>query len=232
MNRKRIFYLVLFTIICALGLQARGSGVPDGVTVKDNQVYAMYGDRLEALTENLKLPFDVLVNTNGYFTVADGKERKLLEGEVIRRDGWLLEPGGSISPVFDNVAMRKGQVYVVRDGEATKLKGTMVFPNNMSVNSDGSGANLPSDNVRLADGQLFWLDGTPIPAKDSISLKNGCVVVQRDGSLLPPLSPGQMMGMNDGTKVFGNGTIQKPDGTSFKLREGQTILVAGAVYSR
>ena len=233
MNRIRIFHLVLLTIICAPGLQARGSDAPDGATVKDNQIYAMYGDRLEALTDNLKLPFDVLVNTNGYFTVGNGKERKLQEGEVIRSDGWMVEPNGSTQPVFDHIAMIKGMVYVVRDGTATLLEGPMLFPNNMSIiNSNGVGANLPSGNLRLVDGQLFRMDGTPFPGKDSISLKNGHVVVQRDGSLLPPVMPGRYMGLNNGTKVFADGTVQNQDGTTaFQLREGQTILVPGAIYS-
>ena len=218
-------------IVCALRLQAQGSGTPDAVTVKDNQVYAMYGDRMEVLTENIEFPSDVVVNTNGYFAVGDGKERKLLEGEVIRSDGWLVEPGGLIQPVFDHVAMIKTQVYVVRDGEATALKDTMVFSNKMSINPDGTGVNLPAGNLHLVDGQLFRLDGTVIPAMDSVSLINGRVVAQRYGSVVPPLLPGQMMAMDDGTEVFSDGTILKPNGTTFKLHEGQTILITGPVFS-
>ena len=230
MNRIRNFYLALFTIVCAAGVQAQDTGAPDAVTVKDDQVYAMNGDRLEALTENVNFPSDIVVNTNGYFTVADGKKRKLLEGEVIRRDGWLVEPTGSIQPVVDHVAVIAGKVYVVRDGEATALADTMVFSNKMSINPDGSGANLPAGNLHLADGQLFRLDGTAIPAMDSVSLINGRVVSERSGSLIPPLLPGQMMGMDDGTKVFGDGTIVEPDGTTTKLHEGQTILFTGARF--
>jgi hypothetical protein len=232
MKRKRILYLALIAIVCALDLRAQDSSVPDAVTFKDNQVYAMRGDNVEALTESLKFPSDVVVNTDGHFTVAGGKERQLITGEALRSDGWLVEPEGSIQPVFDHVAMINRQVYVVRGGEATVLRDPMVFSNNITINPDGTGANLPAGNLHLVDGQLFRLDGTPIPAMDSVSLINGRVVADRYGAVLPPLSPGQMMGMDDGTKVFGDGTIQKLDGTTVKLHEGQTILINGAVYGR
>jgi len=231
MKMKRISHLIFIAMICTSGLRAWGDGEPDGVTVKDNQVYAMYGDKLEMLTENLKLPFGVEVYTNGYFKVGDGKKRELMDGEVIRRDGWLVEPSGSVQPVYNHVAMIKGQVYVVRDGEANVIKGTMVFSNGMSLNSGGYGDNLPGGNLRLADGQLFQMNGTPIPAMDSASLKNGQVVVQRDGSLIT-LSSNEIMGMDDGSRVYGDGTIQKRDSSTFKLHKGQTILIPGAVYSR
>jgi hypothetical protein len=81
------------------------------------------------------------------------------------------------------------------------------------------------------DGQLFRLDGTAIVPKDTVTLKNGRVVVQRDGSLIS-LSPVQIMGMNDGTRVRGDGLIQNPDGTTVQLHEGQTILVEGVIVRR
>jgi hypothetical protein len=86
-------------------------------------------------------------------------------------------------------------------------------------------------SVRLMDGQLFRMDGTPVDAKDTATLKNGVVVVQKDGSLIR-LAPVQIMGMNDGTRVRGDGQVQKPDGTTSQLREGQTILIEGALLSR
>jgi hypothetical protein len=78
------------------------------------------------------------------------------------------------------------------------------------------------------DGQMFQLDGTPILSKDTISLKDGKVVVQKEGKLIC-LSPAETMGMNDGTSVRGDGLIQKRDGTQSQLVEGQTIVIAGAL---
>lgn len=232
MNINRILLLVWLPIFFGLALPVRALAEVDGATVKDNQVYAIQGDQLEPLTQNLKLPFKVEVYTNGTFKVGkDGKPRQIREGQVVRNDGWLLNPDGSIEPVFDHVMMKNGRVYVVRDGQATALTKTMTFPNGMTLEPNGDGSNLPGGQIRLQDGQLFRLNGTPIQARDTISMKNGRVVVQKNGTLIP-LSPVQIMGMDDGTRVRGDGTIWKHDGTTFQLKEGQTILVAGARYGR
>jgi hypothetical protein len=231
MNPNRIVCAFLLAIACAPALRAQTDSSVDGVTVKGDKVYGIQGGSLEVLMDNLKLPFDVEVTTNGSFMVARGKERKLEEGQVLRSDGWLLNPDGSMQPVFDHVTMRNGHVMVVRDGEATRLTEPMRFPNNLSIAPDGS-CNYPDGSPsRLADGQAFRLDGTAIPAKDAVTLKSGRVVVQKDGTLIP-LSPGHIMGMNDGTRVYGNGQIQKHDGTTTQLRDGQTILIAGPVIKR
>jgi hypothetical protein len=38
--------------------------------------------------------------------------------------------------------------------------------------------------------------------------------------------------MNDGTKVFGDGTVIMKDGTSRKLAEGEVLTVEGVVTRR
>lgn len=232
MNTNRILLVVLLASLSIPIFRARAADNVDGVTVKNQEVYEIQGDKLDPLTQNLKLAFDVEVSTNGTFKVGDdGKERQIQEGQVVRNDGWLLNPNGSVEPVFDHVAMKNGRVYVVRDGESSALSKEMTFPNGMTVNPEGYGSNLPDGRIRLQDGQLFHLDGTPIQAKDTISMKNGRVVVQKSGTLIP-LSSVQIMGMDNGTRVRGDGTIWKRDGTTFQLKEGQTILVEGAKYSR
>lgn len=229
MKTNRILLVILLTILSMPMFQAAAEGV-DGVTVKDGDVYSLQGGKLAPLTETLNLPFDVEVNTNGTFKVGkDGKDRQIQEGQVVRNDGWILNPNGAIQPVFDHVVMTKGQVYVVKDGQSTALDKTMVFPNGMSLNPQGYGSNLPGGVKRLVDGQLFRLDGRPIQAKDTVSLKNGQVVVQKNGSLIP-LQSVQVMGMDDGSRIYGSGLIEKRDGQQIKLREGQTILLDGAYY--
>lgn len=228
---NRIFPFVLFALICAPLSRALAADAVDAVTVKDDKVYAIRGDKKDqdVLAANLSFPDKVGITTNGIFTVADGKERKLEEGQVLRRDGWLLNANGSVQPVIDHLAMKEGQAYLVRDGQSAPLTKPLAFPNGMSVNPDGYGSNLPGGRSRLIDGQLFRLNGSILQGKDTATLKNGHVVVQRDGSMVP-LAPVTVMGMNDGTRVYGDGTIQKHDGSTFKLREGQTILIDGAFY--
>ena len=228
MNRIICAFLL---IIGAPLLHAQPGSSMDGVTVINNKVYSLRDGASEILTDNLRFPFDVEVTTNGTFTVAQGKDRKLMEGQVLRSDGWLLNPDGSMQPVFDHVAMQNAHVIVVRDGEATTLTQPMRFPNNLYIAPDGTCSYPDGSPSRLADGQLFRLDGTAIPAKDAVTLKKGRVIVQKDGTLIH-LSAMQIMGMNDGTRVYGSGMIQKHDGATFQLREGQTILVAGPVIKR
>jgi hypothetical protein len=231
MNMNRINCAFLLIIASALPLHAQTDSSVDGATVKNGEVYALHDGASEALADNLKLSSEIEVTTNGTFTVADGKERKLAEGQLLRSDGWLMNPNGSMQPVFDHVTMKNGQVIVVRDGEAEKLTEPMRFPNNLTIAPDGS-CNYPNSGPsRLADGQLFRLDGTAIPPKDIVTFKNGRVTVQKDGKLIS-LSPGEIMGMNDGTRVYGDGLIQMHDGTKSQLREGQTILIAGPLINR
>lgn len=228
MKTSRILSILLLAAATVFSLQAQTDGQVDGVTVKDQKVYSMSGDKLEILADNLKFPFNVEVDTNGCFTVGKGKARTLQAGQVIRRDGWLLNPDGSVEPVFDHVTMQGGVVKVVRDGLAEPLAKPMNFANGLSLAPDGSCVYPDGAHARLMDGQLFRLDGTPIASKDTITLKNGGVVVQKEGTLIR-LSPVQIMGMNDGTRVRGDGSIQKRDGTTIQLREGQTILIEGAL---
>src|SRR5678816_3413917 len=59
------------------------------------------GKPVEA-TNEVKFPKDIVINTNGMFTVAGGKERSLGEGQVLTRDGMLTSPDGSVVPVEDH----------------------------------------------------------------------------------------------------------------------------------
>jgi len=219
--------LAFLAVVWTPSLQAQTDKSVDGVTVKNEIVYAMRGSQLDALTDVLKFPYDIEVNTNGYFKVGNGRDRKLEEGQVLRSDGWLLNQDGSLWPVFDYVTMKEGKVIVTRDGQAETLTKTMTFPNHLSISPDGSCVYPNGGNARLADGQLFQLDGSSVPSKDTVTMKNGRVVVQKSGTLIT-LAPTQIMGMNDGRRVQGDGTIKNRDGTTTQLQEGQTVLLDGA----
>ena len=221
-----LFCLCFLSGICAPSLHAQSDNAANGVTVRGGKIYKIQGDQLAELNEVLKLPFDVEVDTNGTFKVADGKERKLGEGQIIRRDGWLVSPDGSVQPVFDHVVMRAGHVMVVRDGQATPLAAAMTFPSGWTVQPDGTCSNTKSGYARLQDGQVFKLDGSAIMTKDAATLINGRVVVQRDGSMFT-LNPVQIMGMNDATQVYGDGRIQPRGGAVRQMRAGQTVLFDG-----
>ena len=224
------FCLVLLLVMGPFSLRAKADSAIDEATIKGTQAYGIRGEQLDALEDVLKFPFEVEVNTNGTFKVSGGKERKLREGQIIRRDGWLVYTDGTIRPVFDHVGMIAGRVTVVRDGQAQTSTERMVFPNGLTIDPDGSCVFPDGNRSRLADGQLFRLDGTSIPPKDSATFKNGRVVVQKSGTLIaldPTIASVQAMGMSDGSRVQGNGTIRRQDGTIIPLPEGKTVLFAG-----
>jgi len=226
--------ICLWSLIAGLApsLLAQTSSSADSVTFKDNQVYAIQGDQQELITTNLQFPRDVEISTNGTFTVGTGKERKFEEGQVLLRDGWLLSPDGSFQPVLDHVMKKEGRVLIVRDGQAENLPQAITFPNQAGVTPDGFYTYPGSGRqVRLNDGEWFELDGTPIPNQDAATLINGQVVMQRGGSRIP-LQTAQRMGMDDGTWVSWDGTIQPFTGPAYKLREGQTVLIAGPNIKR
>jgi hypothetical protein len=214
-------------VFCVTSLQAQVDPSIDSVTLKDKEIYYLRAGHWEPATNVIKLPFEVEVKTNGVFTVAGGRERKLADGQVIRKDGRLVNPNGAVQAVFDHVEMLGGTATVIRDGKPEPLTETMTFPNQLTISPDGSVVYPSGDRSRLADGQLFRLDGTSVPAKDAVTMKDGHVVVQRGGKLIP-LGPTQIMGMNDGSKVQGDGLVTKMDGTESQLTEGQTILIDGA----
>lgn len=231
LNMNRILFLVFLTFCCIPMLRAQESEATqdsDGATIKQGKPYSIQGDDLQLITKNLDLPFNIVVTTNGNFTVGKGSERALSEGQILKSDGWLISPDGSAVPVFDHVAMSEGRVVLVRDGDSQILTDPMTFPNGLNIGPDGSCAYPSGAHARLMDGQMFQLDGTPILSKDTISMKHGQVVVQKEGKLLY-LAPAETMGMNDGTSVRGDGLMQNRDGTQSWLVEGQTLVIPGAL---
>lgn len=230
---KRVLCLLICVFTGAALLHAQDKGVVStsaGATINQGKVYSIRDDELELLTNNLNLPLEITISTNGSFIVGKGRERALSEGQILKSDGWLLSPDGSTEPVFDHVAMGGGNVVVVRDGDPQILSDQMVFPNGLTICPDGSCVYPNFSHARLMEGQMFRLDGTPILSRDTISLKNGQVVVQKEGKLIP-LLPTQIIGMNDGTGVRGDGVIMQRDGTQSRLIEGQTLVIAGALVS-
>ena len=165
--------------------------------------------------------------TNGTFRVSQGKTRHLQEGQLLRPDGYLLNPDGSIMPVCDHIAMSGSKVVVFKDGEGEALTDTLVLPDGTGINPDGTYLRPNGRRSRLVDGQLLTLEGASIRRLDTITLRNGQVVVYKSGVLIPLKAPYEIMGMYDGTRVRGDGLVTSKEGTTSHLTEGQTITVEG-----
>ena len=81
------------------------------------------------------------------------------------------------------------------------------------------------------DGELFQFEGSALPARDTITMQDGRVMVQKDGTMLV-VSPARSIMMNDGTKVLGDGTVIDFNGRQTKLSKGQILVVEGVVRKR
>jgi hypothetical protein len=175
----------------------------------------------------MTMPGGIEVFTNGTFRISQGKTRHLQEGQLLRLDGYLLNPDGSIMPAFDHIAMSGPKVMVFRDGEGEALTDTLVLPDGTGINPDGTYVRPNGRRSRLVDGQLLTLAGVAMGGLDTIRFINGKVIVYKSGALIPLQTPNVIIGMYDGTRVRGDGFINFRDGTTAQMAEGQTITVEG-----
>jgi uncharacterized cupin superfamily protein len=217
--------------ILASGLTGAEKSVEGASLITGKMMIVEEGGKTVPMEENVVLPGDIKVSTNGTFTVKGGKKRTLQEGQVLDKEGMLTSPDGSVVPVVDHITMKKGQLLVVQDGDSTPLDHEILFPDGSKIVPDGTLRTRDGRLKRLIDGDLLKLDGEALPTRDTITLLNGTVVVQKDGSPVK-LSPNQTIMMNDGTKVFGNGTVLMKDGSKVTLSEGQIVPVEGVVAPR
>jgi|SRR5208283_4586243 len=223
----RVLVIIQFFLEAnAVLLFAQANSSTEGVTCLTNRTLLQRRGGWTLLESQMTMPGGITVFTNGTFRVNEGKTRHLEAGQILRADGILLNPDGSVMPVFDHIAMSNGRVTVFRDGEGEAQTDTLVLPDGTGINPDGTYAR-PGRSSRLVDGQLLTLEGVPMRGLDTISFRNGKVVVYKSGALIPLPSPNVIMGMYDGTRVRGDGFITFPDGTTSQLTEGQTITVEG-----
>lgn len=230
MNAKQIAVscAVLSLCLCA---SVFGQGGVEKVLNQDGKVQAQVSGQLQPMKAAVAFPSGIVVNTNGAFKVGQGKERELENGQAITADGMLHKTDGTVTPVFDHYVSKGGRVYVIKNGGApTPLGQNVTLPDGTVLSPDAMLRVGGGRIQRLLDGQTLRLDGNVIPAQDTVTLKNGKVVVQKDGALIPVSSS---IMMNDGTKVMANGTMISFDGKkTTKLKEGETITLPGAVLKR
>ena len=228
MNIRSFFRITVLLFAWPNLIFAAPPSAPERVQFKADHVYVWPDGQILAAPDEVKLPFDIVVQTNGAFTVKGGKQRQLHEGESLGADGMLTKSDGTIVPVMDHVTFNRGRVVVVKDGEASELTSVLKLGDGTTIAPDGQITPRVGSPRRLLDGELFRLEGGSLPARDSVTLQNGRVSVQKDGSKIE-VEPGRSITMNDGTKVFGDGTVVKFNGEKLKLTEGQILTLEGVV---
>ncbi|MBI1176125.1 hypothetical protein GC207_01660 [bacterium] len=198
----------------------------DQVRVEDGKLIATAKGKAFSPTNSVVMPFKIKVMTNLTFTVADGSPRKLKDGQILGKDGNLQSPDGSLVPVMDHITQNGGKVLICKDGVAKPVSGETTLGDGSKVFADGTYIDQSGHPTKLLDGQLIMLSGSKIPATDTATMKDGKVVVQKDGSLIT-LRPAQTMMMSDGTRVTGDGTVIGKDGKTTHLGEGELVKIEG-----
>jgi hypothetical protein len=224
----RILVVILFFLEAnAVLLFAQANSSLEAVTCLTNRTLLQRGTGWTLLESPMTMPGGIKVFTNGTYQVNEGKTRHLEGGQLLRADGFLLNTDGSAMPVFDHIVMSNGKVMVFKDGEGEGLTTALTLPNGSVINPDGSYSRPYLRRSRLVDSQLLTLEGASMMGLDSITLRDGKVVVCKSGRLIQLESPLQTMGMYDGSRIRGDGLLTSRDGTTSKLTEGQTITVEG-----
>ncbi len=198
------------------------------VEFRNKKVLALPTGKILTAPNEIALPFDIVVRTNGTFTVKGGQARQLLEGEILGSDGMLIKFDGSIVPVIDHVTMNRGKVVLFKDGVATEVNGLLQLSDGSSIVPEGVITPYGGAPRRLLDGEIFKLNGGSVPARDTITMQNGKVIVQKDGSQFT-VEPNRSVTMNDGTKVLSDGKIIKFNGDEVTVSEGQIYTLEGVV---
>lgn len=211
----------------AVLLFAQANSSIETVTCLTNRTLLQQGAGWTLLESPMTMPGGIKVFTNGTYQVNEGKTRHLGTGQLLRADGFLLNADGSAIPVFDHIVMSNGKVMVFKDGEGEALTTALTLPDGSVINPDGSYSRPYVRQSRLVDGQLLTLQGASMRGLDTITLRNGKVVVCKSGRLIQLQSPLETMGLYDGSRVRGDGLLTSRDGTTSKLAEGQTITVEG-----
>ena len=230
MNRTTWGSLAIIQFSLAVSAQllfAQPNSATDGAICLTNRSLLQRGGELTLLEAEMTMPGGINLLTNGTFRVNQGKPRTLKEGQILREDGFLLNPDGSTLPVCDHIAMSGNTVMVFKDGDSAALTAPMTLVDGSIINPDGTYARPNVPHSRLVDGQMATLEGSPLPGLDTISFRDGKVFVYKNGAVIPLQSPTVIMGMYDGTRVRGDGFITFHNGTTMQLTEGQIITVPG-----
>src|SRR5437868_6373571 len=111
--------ITLVSLLFAVGLAVAADQTAERAMLRDGKMMIVQDGKTIRMEKNVTLPHDIKVTTNATFTVNNGKQRQLKEGQVLDSDGMLTSPDGSVAPVLDHVAMKNGKLFLFQDGEPT-----------------------------------------------------------------------------------------------------------------
>ena len=177
------------------------------------------------------MPNSIAVSTNGTFQVGAYPPRWFAEGDVLTSDAMLTHADGRIEPVIDHVGMLAGSTFSSVNADKRNATQNLPLGTDKVLTLDRVLVGRGGSWMRVIDGLLFAPDGRTVAALETISMQQGKVVVQKEGTQLM-VQPGRSIMMNEGTKVFGDGKVVSKDGAITTLTEGQILIIEGVVKLR
>ena len=218
-------------ILTGLGSNVIAQDAAEFFVFKEGKVWTVQDGLLFPLERETELPNHITVNTNGTFTVGAYSPRRFAEGQVLAADGMLTSPDGKLAPVIDHVALEAGKTVSSVNADGTTVSQDIKLGPHKVLTTDRVLLGGEQPWMRVIDGLLFTPDGKTIPTRDTITLQQGSVIVQKEGTQLI-IGSGRSIMMNEGTKVFGDGRVVSPDGQTTQLTEGQILIIEGVTKLR
>ncbi|MBI1842274.1 MAG: hypothetical protein HYR88_15670 [Verrucomicrobia bacterium] len=176
------------------------------VRMRSGRVEVLRAGIQAPLLRALRLPNEIELHPDGVLLKRGAPIGKLAEGERLFMDGALFRPDGSMTYPQEHFVRVKGKLMRVVQGVAEPVPPGQQLENGTWIGEYGRMIMPNGYASHLQDGQIFQPDGQELRAWDTITYRDGRVVLFKDGSLIP-LPPGRTMVMNDGTLVRGDGSL-------------------------
>jgi hypothetical protein len=126
----------------------------DHVALKAGKMMLVKDGQSSLLTTELRLEDGSRVTPDGTLTTKDGRQRRLLDGQLVRLNGAEL-------PAKDTIILRQGQVWVQKDGSPLKVDpGRSIMMNDgTKVLGDGTVIMKDGKRVKLTEGEILTIEG-------------------------------------------------------------------------
>jgi hypothetical protein len=220
--------------------------ISDALFVRDGKVWSLTQGRITPLQEDFVLANGHILTPHGQLLYSSSERMPLREGEIILPNGSLLFSKGNNTAdpaslaerkVTDHYVMRNGKVMLVRNGDPQSLVADVTLPNGNKLTKSGQMTHKNGEKHVLKEGETVNMEGNMMAAippsaydeRNYIAMKMGRMVQVKDGIDISLTSD---VLMPDWSRIYPDGTIEKPNGSKTKLKEGERVNMEGEPMAR
>lgn len=134
----------------------------------------------------------------------------------------------------DRLLLKDGKMMALKQGALTEMQEEMTLPNGTKVSLKGEVVTKDGRKSTLKEGEMITMAGTIVPRtrillRDCVVMKAGKMMILKEGKLSEMK---EETTLGDGTKVTVDGKVERKDGETMKLDEGEAILLDGRFVHR